>query len=538
MKKNKDKKSHRRIVLGLILSLGLLSFGVDAVCADWPKIIEAKDGIITIYQPQPETLDGTFLTGRAAISIKLTDAKQPVFGAIWITSTIVVDRDSRTATLTEIDIPNIRFSDQADSSILSRLTNLIDKEIPRTDIVVSLDELITTLENTSTISSDNFRTDPPEIIITHSPSMLILIDGDPILKEMEGYNFKRIENSAYFIIFDPKAKLYYLYGDKIWYSASELMKTWTHLKDPNASLTKLQEDIEKSQSDQSSDIAPEQAGSETALTGEISTIIVRTSPAELVVIQGEPEFKPIQNTDLLYVENSESNIFMDIQSQFYFILISGRWYSSKSMEGPWAFTEANILPEEFVKIPEGADKDIVLASVPGTDAAIEAILDTQIPQTAEIDRQTATTSVEYDGEPEFEKVAGTSMLYAVNSTETILKLDNKYYCVDNGVWFESSNAKGPWKVAVERPGEVENIEPSCPVYNVKYVYIYDVTPTVVYTGYTPGYYGSYVYGPTVIYGTGYYYKPWYGTYYYPRPVTYGFNMHYNPWTGWSMSVGL
>jgi hypothetical protein len=71
---------------------------------------------------------------------------------------------------------------------------------------------------------------------------------------------------------------------------------------------------------------------------------------------------------------------------------------------------------------------------------------------------------------------------------------------------------------------------------VKYVQVYESSPQVVYVGYTPGYMGCYVYGPTVIYGTGYYYNPWYGAVYYPRPCTYGFSMHYNPWTGWSMGV--
>jgi hypothetical protein len=73
---------------------------------------------------------------------------------------------------------------------------------------------------------------------------------------------------------------------------------------------------------------------------------------------------------------------------------------------------------------------------------------------------------------------------------------------------------------------------------VKYVYIYDYTPEVVYVGYTPGYVHSYVYGGCVYYGTGWYYRPWYGTYYYPRPVTYGFGVHYNPYTGWGFSFGV
>jgi hypothetical protein len=85
---------------------------------------------------------------------------------------------------------------------------------------------------------------------------------------------------------------------------------------------------------------------------------------------------------------------------------------------------------------------------------------------------------------------------------------------------------------------VDEIPPESPVYNVKYVYIYDYTPEVVYVGYTPGYTCSYVYGGVVVYGTGYYYNPWYHSYYYPRPVTYGYSVHYNPWSGWGFSYGF
>lgn len=64
--------------------------------------------------------------------------------------------------------------------------------------------------------------------------------------------------------------------------------------------------------------------------------------------------------------------------------------------------------------------------------------------------------------------------------------------------------------------------------------IYDSTTDVLYVGYTPGYMGCYVHGPTLVYGTGYYYSPWYGPYYYLRPATFSFSMHCNPWTCSSM----
>ena len=529
--KSHIKKLERIFIPGLII-LFLFNFDIYAAGeASWPKIIKVASGEITVYQPQPETLDGATLSGRAAVSVKHKDANRPTFGAIWITSTIEVDRDTRIAMLQNIKIPNIRFSDEIDSTTVAQISKMIEEEMPKWNLEISMDDLITTLESTTLSSGDNFKNDPPEIIVAYKPSILVFIDGEPILNKMEGYDFQRIENSPFFIIYDDKKGEYYIYSESYWVTSKDLKGKWEKLKNESSSLKNLREEILKANPP-----ADESASSETKAS--IPDIIVRTTPAELIVFEGEPDFKPIETTNLLYVENSENDVFMDIQSQKYFILVSGRWYSAKALDGPWTFTEADKLPADFAKIPRGSDKDIVLASVAGTDESKDAILDAQIPETAEVDRKNTTVQVEYDGEPKFEKVDGTSMLYAVNSPQTVLKVGNKYYCVDNGIWFVSGSANGPYQVSDTRPEEVEEIEPSSSVYNVKYVYIYDSTPDVVYVGYTPGYFGSYVYGPTVIYGTGYRYYPWYGAYYYPRPVTYGFSMHYNPWTGWGIGFGI
>ena len=53
---------------------------------------------------------------------------------------------------------------------------------------------------------------------------------------------------------------------------------------------------------------------------------------------------------------------------------------------------------------------------------------------------------------------------------------------------------------------MNQIPPSNPTYNAKYVKVYDATPDTVTVGYTPGYTGSYVDNGTVVYGTGYDYS--------------------------------
>ncbi len=267
----------------------------------------------------------------------------------------------------------------------------------------------------------------------------------------------------------------------------------------------------------------------------VTAIIVSTIPAEVIQTDGVPVYKNIDSTSLQYVSNSGNDILKTSDGTIY-ILLAGRWYTSSSFNGPWKFKESDKLPADFAKIPEGSDKDNVLVSVAGTNAAEEAIIDAEIPQTAKVDRKTATVKVEYDGEPKFENIEGTTLQLAANSNLTILKDANaKCFALDNGVWFVSNSAKGPWKVADTRPQDVEAIPAKSAAYNAKFVQVYETTPDYVIVGYTGGYLNNYVQGdPTIIFGTGYYYAPWYGTVYYPHPCTWGFNFYYNPWTGWTI----
>jgi hypothetical protein len=259
---------------------------------------------------------------------------------------------------------------------------------------------------------------------------------------------------------------------------------------------------------------------------------VATIPTELIVSDGKPKFSPVKGGELLYMSNSDSDVVMEIQSQRYYVLLSGRWFSSKSLGGPWTYVAADKLPRSFANIPPDSDVGHLLTFVAGTDQAKDAVLDNQIPQTTAIVRSKAKLEVTYDGDPVFEKITGTNMFYATNTQYSVISLGSKYYACHQAVWYVADSPMGPWVVADHIPREIYTIPASSPLYNVKYVYIYDYTPEVVYVGYTPGYVYSYVYGPTIVYGTGWYYRPWYRYYYYPRPVTWGFHVRFNPWYGW------
>jgi hypothetical protein len=505
----------------------------------WPKEIHTTKSTVIIYQPEPDSMIGDHLFSRSAISFTNAKYPTPVFGAIWSDSRFSTDRESGKCTIYDVKILDIRFPgiDTIDPAKVEKFKNTLSEQATSWKLEYTLDELKSSLSLNQVAAgkTGDFNNDPPEIIYENHNSMLLLFDGDPVFKGTEESGIDRAVNTPFLVLKDKRSKTYYLYGANDWYkSADPLKATWTYVSNPpnNISnyLDELNKEVDYSASSSQSNVTKPTTG----VGGGIPEIIVRTKPAELIQSDGEPSYAPIQGTQLLYMTNTDDNIFMTIDQNQYFILISGRWYRSLALMGPWTYIDSDKLPPDFARIPVGSEKDIVLASIAGTDPAKDAIMDAQIPQTAAVDRNTAQCTVEYDGDPQFEKISGTDIARAVNTSSTVLLYQNVFYVCDNAVWFVGNSPTGPWEVATSIPDEFQLIPPDDPAYNVRYVYIYDVEPDVVYIGYTPGYMGCYIYGSTIVYGTGWYYSPFYGIYYYPRPYTYGFGMNYNPWFGWSM----
>ncbi len=521
----------------------LITVGV-ALCAgsplhaaetEWPREIIVPEAKIVIYQPQLESFKGDKLTARAAVSVTKKGETKPVFGAVWFDARVSTDRNTRMVKPLDVKVTNAKFPN-VDPSKVEKLSRILEKEVPTWNLSISLDRLLTMLAliEKERTAAENLNSTPPKIIFVTSPTVLVMIDGAPELRKVDKSNLMQVVNTPFFIVLESSTKKYYLKVGEEWAAASDLAGPWKVVVNPPESVLSAAElSVAETGKDPN-------ARKESTTTHQIPRVIVSTDPAELVQVDGEPKYIPISETDLLYMSNTESDVFMEIGSQRFFVLLAGRWFVSSRLNGPWEYVQEGKLPSDFAKIPADSPKAHVLGHVSGTEQARDAVLDTYIPQTAEIKRKEATVSVAYDGKPKFEKMEGTDMYYAVNTSYSVIRVDNLYYCCHEAVWYVAADPLGPWTVCVTVPKVIYTIPPSYPVYHVKYVYVYDYTPDIVYVGYTPGYVGCYVYYGTVVYGTGYVYHGWYGhhLHYYPRPVTWGYAVHYNSYTGnWAFAVG-
>ncbi|MEI8313672.1 MAG: carbohydrate-binding family V/XII, partial [Verrucomicrobiota bacterium] len=372
---------------------------------------------------------------------------------------------------------------------------------------------VTSAESKSTVPVQN---PVPAIFFSESSAVLVLVNGEPALRPVAGTQLLRAINTQALLVMDQSSGTYYLRINGGWSQAPALAGPWTAAQNPPASLaTALQNAPSTTQ------LFDPPKG---ANPGPAPAIFVSTGPAELITTQGVPQFSPIAGTQLLRVSNSSSSVFVYVPSQAYYVVISGRWFSSVALTGPWQYVAAAQLPADFANIPESDPAGTVLASVAGTPQAGEAAISSTIPQTATIAR-TATTKVSYAGDPEFKPVEGTQLSYAVNTETPVVKVaEDSFYAVVNGVWFVARAALGPWTVADSVPPAIYTIPPSCPIYYATNVYVYGSTPDVVYAGYTPGYFGPCL-SPegVVVFGTGFWYPPYIGPdVWIGPPLTYGF----------------
>jgi hypothetical protein len=499
----------------------------------WPREYSNEAGAkLVMYQPQvTEWKNAKHVEARLAIAFSAPGAEAPSLGTFEIEADTDVDLDTRLVKMSGIHIVNHRFpslNDETSSKLLAKLEELL----PKDELIVELDRILASLERAETqLKPVETKSDPPEIFTSDKAAILVLIDGKPIWVEIKDSELKFAVNTNWDLFYLESAGFYYLRNDDSWLKAKKLTEPWS----PAGKLPKAFKKLPKDE-DNWTAVRESLPGKKIAESA-VPAVFMSEAPAELIVTTGKPRLAEIEGTELLAVVNTESDLFLHGKESRYYYLVSGRWFRADGLDGPWKFATHD-LPEDFGLIPQDHPMADVRASVPGTPEAQEAVLLAQIPQTAEVERDKVSAEVKYVGEPKFEPIEGTSMYYAVNTQNDVIKVGDVFYLCYEGVWFSSPSAEGPWVVVDNVPEQIYTIPADSPMYHTTYVGVYGYGPSTVTFGYTSGYFGVYFSFGCMMYGTGYYYDPWYyyGSYYpypvyYGYPYSYGVGAYYNVYSG-------
>jgi len=499
----------------------------------WPRAYEtATKAQLTIHQPQVASWDNRqHMVAYAAVSYLAPGAATPALGTVKLESATTVSFEERLVHFQSLRIAETNFPKLSREQVQDLLA-VIERGIPDEERIIALDRVLANVDKSQIFPRNvtGVKADPPTIFFSTQPAVLVGFDGEPVWSPIKDNDLKFAVNTNWDVFRHDPSNQYYLRNERVWLKAADLKGPWSPARQLPDSFAKLPAD------DNWKDVKAALPGA--APEGKLPTIFVSTTPSELIVLNGAPSYLLVAGTSLLWVNNTESDLFRLRKDGPVYFLVAGRWFSAPDFNGPWTFATPN-LPPEFKKISLEHPRSRVLASVPGTPQAAEGVLLAQIPQTARVNpKELKAPDVVYQGNPNFEPIPETSVARAVNTDKDIIKVGDLYYMCFQGVWFTSRSANGPWQVTGSVPKEIYEIPPSSPAHNVTYVTIVeddDDDEWVTFAA-VAGYTGMMVGWGCAVWGTGWYYPPYvgYGGFYpvyYPFYPTYGYGAWYNPWTG-------
>ena len=506
----------------------------EAVAPDapWPRRFQAADGsIVTFFEPQIASWDNQKkMQVYAAVTHTPKGAEKPLVGTVVVEADTKVSVPERLVDFSSFEVTQSHFPTASKEQVAAAVKAI--KEMPITDRVIALDRVLASYDSSKirVTNNDGVKADPPEIFFSMNPAVIVNVDGSPVWSPIANNDLRYVVNTNWDVFEYGPTKTYYLRNGDSWLKSQTLgTGAWTPAGTLPASFSKLPAD------ENWKEVKAAVPGRAIA-TASVPRVFVSESPAELILLRGAAQYEPVPGTQLQWVRNTDSDLFRQGTTGPVFYLVAGRWFSSPGFNGPWTFATPK-LPPDFAKIPVEHERSRVLASVPGTMQAAEAVLLAQLPQTARVNKKAIQApEVSYQGDPQFQPIPQTSVARAVNTDKDIIKVGDLYYMCFQGVWFMSRSATGPWQATGTVPKEIYEIPVSSPAHNVTYVTVEDDDDDWAVYATAAAYGGMMVAWGCAVWGTGWYYPPyvWYGGFYpayFPYYPTYGYSAWYNPWTG-------
>jgi hypothetical protein len=511
----------------------------------YPRTVTSAKGSALIYAPQVDGWESfETLKGWVAFRVKKQGGDTSYFGSLEFQAATDTDVAAREVLLHDFELLSLEIKGLDENA---EEYGLIRDAFTAMSRKVPLDLVLAYLPHSIPLeSSADLNIEPPTIFVSETPAILLFVDGDPRFLPIEKTDLTFVLNTPWDLLRDGESGPLYLCYENAWLEADELDADWQWARTLPAEFAALPATPNWNRV---RDCLPGKLDEVDRPDGKPPTVFYSSTAAELLLLDGEPEWAAIGGGGLEFASNTEQELFR--VGDEYFLLLSGRWFAAENLAGPWAYKSA--LPEAFQDIPpedaeEPHEKSYVRWSVPGTEEAWEAALVASIPRKAEIQRGTENAldiEVSYAGEPVFSPIEDTGIELAVNTSFQVLRYEGVYYLCHNATWLTGFSATGPWKFADSIPKQFALIPPSSPAYNTTFVKVDGSDAESIQYEYTSGYEGAYVSDEIVVQGTGYgapavsvaiaytyasgYPYPYYP--YYWWPPTYGYGSWYNPTTG-------
>ena len=201
-------------------------------------------------------------------------------------------------TITQANFPSL--SKEQTSEVVRE----IEKVFPDEERVIALDRVLANIDKSQIVPKnvEGVKADPPPVFFSEKPAVLLGFDGDPVWSPIESNDLKFAVNTNWDVFQHAPTVTYYVRNEETWLKASALEGPWQPAGKLPESFQKLPND------DNWKEVKASLPGKKLS-TKSMPTVFVSYAPAELILLEGEPKYEPVTGTNLLWVSNTESDLF-------------------------------------------------------------------------------------------------------------------------------------------------------------------------------------------------------------------------------------
>jgi hypothetical protein len=195
----------------------------------WPRTFTSGVDTFTIYPPQVDKWDENLIDLYCAAELKSGKESAAEYGVVWFQARTEVDKVNRLVTLDQAKITKVKFPVAQNKE--AELTALLEEKLPGATKTISLDRLEADLDaDNELVKGVDVNNDPPKVIIASKPSLQVLIDGMPQMREVPGTKLLRVINTRSIILYEADKQIYFLRVQDWWLQAKKLEEPWGYAK--------------------------------------------------------------------------------------------------------------------------------------------------------------------------------------------------------------------------------------------------------------------------------------------------------------------
>src|SRR4029453_2145791 len=174
----------------------------------WPRQRYQDGTKLIIYQPQVDDWKNfQELTWRMAVSLTPKAGKE-VVGVVEMKGNTDIDNVAKVVVITNPEVTGAYFP-SLDQATKEKMEQLFKTLVPPT-VSISLHLLIASTPKKETPAGVQLSNDPPKIFVGYRPSILLSMDGEPVLSEVPNTSLKFVANTHWPLFFNAGASPYYL----------------------------------------------------------------------------------------------------------------------------------------------------------------------------------------------------------------------------------------------------------------------------------------------------------------------------------------